>query len=44
MSHRIEIGARLHNDSIRRLHTQDAFDVEGSRHAERRADRGHRRQ
>ncbi|MBL9022796.1 MAG: TonB-dependent receptor [Myxococcales bacterium] len=30
VSHRIEIGARIHNDSIRRLHTQDGFLVRGS--------------
>jgi Fe(3+) dicitrate transport protein len=28
VSHRIELGARLHHDSIRRVHTQDAFTLE----------------
>ncbi len=30
VSHRIELGVRLHHDSIRRLHTQDAFTLEGT--------------
>jgi Fe(3+) dicitrate transport protein len=29
ISHRIEIGTRLHNDSVKRVHTQDAFLIEG---------------
>ncbi|MEZ4313329.1 MAG: TonB-dependent receptor [Polyangiaceae bacterium] len=28
VSHRFELGARLHHDSIRRVHTQDAFELE----------------
>lgn len=31
VSHRIELGARIHHDSIDRLHSQDGFLVEGSR-------------
>ncbi|NUO52116.1 MAG: TonB-dependent receptor, partial [Polyangiaceae bacterium] len=30
ISHRIEVGARIHQDSIDRLHTQDSFLVEGT--------------
>lgn len=29
VSHRIEVGTRIHQDSIRRLHTQDGFHLEG---------------
>lgn len=30
ISHRIEIGTRLHHDSIKRVHTQGAFTLEGT--------------